>query len=766
MPIKILLALFLFIPNLVFAQGMTGGPRTSSAPLNVNDGSTSCYPYSIAVSSGTLTCANGIATVNTGGGSGSGNVGIGTPTIVPVYVGSTTVGPSSQIYIVGGNLGITSAAPGANLDIQGNARTTGDIQTTTGNVSIGTLTGRQLGITTASTTTGGGIATNTNAAREFDWGIWTSGDSSTNSRSYAAFRTIATSNGGSNGNIGLFTSDYGPHLNETMTLLNNTSHTGNVGINSTVPGQNLDINGTARIRADNSFYFGDLNSTSIRATNTATPTLVLNAGSSDIVYMTAAGNFGIGTSNPGTLLDVAGTTRTTGFQLSGNGAASGSLLTSNASGVGTWMPTSTLPFGTGTVTSITALAPLTGGVITTSGSIGISSTGTGSNVVLQTSPTLITPALGVATATSITTTGNIGIGTTFINGGLVVMNQNVGIGTYNPTFPLQVMGNIGVGTYTVCTQKGTECPQSASSSTNPGGSAPQLQYASNATTFGGIGSGGTDGTNIGVGTVSFKNRLNIVGNVGISTLANSPYVTNTLASPGAMVVEGNVGIGTWLTPGGSLIVKTGNVGIGTDSPGFSLDTNGGIRALGSGNSQFNTTSGNFGVGTTLTLNKVDLAGATAIGLNYAGAQTAPTNGLIVQGNVGIGTFLTSAGGFIVMTNNVGIGTWTTANKVDINGNASLGTYAGIVANGAPAGGLNMSGNLGVGTWTSGANKITVYGGNVGIGTVTSNAILNLNGGINAIGIGTTAVCVACWKNHLAGCFANGFSGGTCNTPAN
>ena len=44
----------------------------------------------------------------------------------------------------------------------------------------------------------------------------------------------------------------------------------------------------------------------------------------------------------------------------------------------------------------------------------------------------------------------------------------------------------------------------------------------------------------------------------------------------------------------------------------------------------------LGVGTAA-LNKADIAGNAAIGTNYAGLLSAPTNGLIVQGNVGIGT---------------------------------------------------------------------------------------------------------------------------------
>lgn len=54
------------------------------------------------------------------------------------------------------------------------------------------------------------------------------------------------------------------------------------------------------------------------------------------------GNVGVGTIDPATKLEVSGTIKTTGFQLS-TGASSGYLLTTNSVGVGTWMPPAVLP---------------------------------------------------------------------------------------------------------------------------------------------------------------------------------------------------------------------------------------------------------------------------------------------------------------------------------------------------------------------------------------------------------------------------------------
>jgi hypothetical protein len=52
---------------------------------------------------------------------------------------------------------------------------------------------------------------------------------------------------------------------------------------------------------------------------------------------------------------------------------------------------------------------------------------------------------------------------------------------------------------------------------------------------------------------------------------------------------------------------------------------------------FATSSGSVGIGTTTPANKLDVEGEVAVGAGYSGTSVAPTNGMIVQGNVGIGT---------------------------------------------------------------------------------------------------------------------------------
>ena len=89
--------------------------------------------------------------------------------------------------------------------------------------------------------------------------------------------------------------------------------------------------------------------------------------------------------------------------------------------------------------------------------------------------------------------------------------------------------------------------------------------------------------------------------------------------------------------------------------------------------------GKVGVGTSTTLNKVDINGNTAIGFNYAGKENAPANGLIVEGDLGLGTSVPQ-------------------NKLDVNGAMVIGAaHAGI--NAAPENSLLVQSQVYIGTAT-------------------------------------------------------------------
>jgi len=102
-----------------------------------------------------------------------------------------------------------------------------------------------------------------------------------------------------------------------------------------------------------------------------------------------------------------------------------------------------------------------------------------------------------------------------------------------------------------------------------------------------------------------------------------------------------------------------------------------------------TSTGNVGIGTTSPGSKLSVSGAGTFGSSYAGT-VAPSNGLIIEGNVGIGTTVPGS-------------------KLSVNGGISAGTYSGTAA---PSNGLIISGNVGIGTTSPSLFKLQVAG-NVG-----------------------------------------------------
>ena len=120
-------------------------------------------------------------------------------------------------------------------------------------------------------------------------------------------------------------------LENTSQLVLNTD--GNVGIGTTSPLQKLHVNGTAQA---NVVRLGDTGGNNIYwdMQEEANNDMTFKYGG-EKMRITAGGNVGIGTGSPAQRLDIAGTAQMTGFKLP-TSAASGYVLTSDATGVGTW----------------------------------------------------------------------------------------------------------------------------------------------------------------------------------------------------------------------------------------------------------------------------------------------------------------------------------------------------------------------------------------------------------------------------------------------
>lgn len=200
--------------------------------------------------------------------------------------------------------------------------------------------------------------------------------------------------------------------------------------------------------------------------------------------------------------------------------------------------------------------------------------------------------------------------------------------------------------------------------------------------------------------------------LGTNNTVYTPVSSNTMNGADRIFTIG-IGIGTNVHNDAMVVLKSGNVGIGTSSPVNDLDVEGGI----------------------------------AIGASYSGANTAPFNGAIIQGKVGIGTSSPTTAlevngttkttnlqvtngavnGYLLQSDGSGNAGWVNSTTL-ANGNwTTSGTdqYAAL------------SGNVGIGT-TSPGNKLSVSGnaditGNVGIGVSVPGNKLSVSGNVNFSG---------------------------------
>jgi Chaperone of endosialidase len=260
---------------------------------------------------------------------------------------------------------------------------------------------------------------------------------------------------------------------------------------------------------------------------------------------------------------------------------------------------------------------------------------------------------------------------------------------------------------------------------------------------------------LGIGVTTPQNKLDVKGNAVIG----NNYSGNNGAPANGLLVEGNVGIGTFNPSpanklevignaafGGAMSVSGtmsiggntfmyGNLSLGgLGNPVNKLEVNGGA-VIGSiwvstpAPAQGLLVQGNVGIGVPNPQNKLDVEGGAAIGSAYSGSNSAPSNGLLVEGNMGLGTpvpknKLDINGGAVIgsiyagsafgpvnglaVAGNVGLGTSVPRNKLDVAGGAVIGSnYSGI--NTAPGNGLLVEGAIGIGI-VSPLNKLDVNGG--------------------------------------------------------
>jgi hypothetical protein len=290
--------------------------------------------------------------------------------------------------------------------------------------------------------------------------------------------------------------------------------------------------------------------------------------------------------------------------------------------------------------------------------------------------------------------------TVWTNGGNLLLaptGGNVGIGTTAPNQTLQVNGDLQViaatntGTdgiifqpnnQTVTTYLGWAGITTTSNYTMNAGGILTLESGSNPLVFETNGANermriDTSG-NVGIGTTGPNDLLDVVtpnsSGTGIRISRNgsqylafneSDFSHHQIAAYGTkplLIINNsttNAGSG-----GGIIIAANGNGNHALD-----INENGNVLIGGTFSSADNFVS--------TAASALDVYGGVAIGTGYAGVSAAPTSGVIIQGNVGIGTT-------------------TTQNKLDAFGGVAIGTsYAGVTA--APTNGMIVQGNVGIGS---------------------------------------------------------------------
>jgi hypothetical protein len=648
-------------------------------------------------------------------GNGSNTVTLGNSSIVTTLlrgnVGIGTVLPNGSLVVMGGNVGIGSLTPGKALDIQGTIRDLGEI--VNGNIGIGSAapgsvldvngTARVGGFTLTGNGAGNG---NVLVGNSVGVGTWMP----VSTLGAAGGTNYWLLNGGSNVGInttqavGIGTSFVGGAGEAALSVMN-----GKVGIGTWVPIVPLQIVG-------------------IGTQNISGGGLIVTNG-----------NVGIGTTSPGYPLDVK--------------AGSSSFLdqwvvhaSSNVSA----------PAGAYIVMDGTSATDHQAG-------FAIANQGAGKWYIVNSTASNTTDDFGIYSSAlnedifDISPSGNVGIGTTLSQGGLSVMNGNVGIGTWVPSSPLTVEGSM------------TSIVPSATASFiglnyNPNEPAALVS----------IGNTASD-TEVGFYVVpSFSNNgyqenndlvLATDKNLNDSNehdvaLTVSPFqqlVSLTSESQNGNVVgygfpilittgndttavaglyignssSQNIGIGT-SNPQGGLTVMNGNVGIGTWVPALMLDVNGtarikGFTLTGNGAGNGNVLVGNsVGVGTWMPVSTLGAASGTNYWLLNGGSNV----GINTTQAVGIGTSFVGGTGeaaLSVMNGNVGIGTWVPANLLDVeNGNIGIGTAFNI-----------MAGSSGNSILTLRTDTTSIYAGyRAGIST-TAGGLNNTAYGSIALGDNTT-----------------------------
>jgi hypothetical protein len=413
---------------------------------------------------------------------------------------------------------------------------------------------------------------------------------------------------------------------------------GNVGIGTTNPGAKLHVAGT--IKVDNSFYFGGAGTHSFKQDSAGSNyqfTYWSGAADVPIMFLRDGGNVGIGTTSPGSLLDIYKFTGTL------QGGPTLRLMRDSASGgfgsaiYSGWDGTyDMLVFG-----MKNAGDPAAAGnekmVIQRSGNVGIGTTNPGSfKLNVRGDVNFGTGSGDIKLRAEPATGGNFNIGQTSETGNIRFVSN-----TDSPLVTIQNGGNVGIGT-----TGPTKRLEVKSSGVNDGILFTPSTGTGYATLF---------------ETTGSHTSLELYGNGANSVaLSTFPGATNFINNGGGFAI-GATSAGT------AKLYINGNVGIGTTGPGAKLE----VYSTTLPKILFNTGTRTGYIQQNIGGNELVLSGNDTQTLNVGGGTYAYSNsGVSTTRAFGV---LTGGGydtRFLVQeSGNVGIGTTSPTRKLFVNGDA-------------------------------------------------------------------------------------------------